>query len=339
MITIKDMAAMLNLSTTTVSNVIHGKTSEVSKVTVKKVQQMLAEYDYIPNINARNLASNQSKIIGVVLRTRLDKYTNMISDPFMGELIGAIEKEVRKMDYFFMIYISDDMNEIIQYVSTWNADGLILVGMQGDDYERLKERYHKPTLLIDNYAASKAHDCVNIGLDDENGSYLMTNYLIKNGHRKIAFVSDNLVGVDHERYKGFRRSLSDHGMNYSAANLILLKPVKGDVTKSLEELYNLCDRYTALSCASDHYAVTIINYLNDHGMRVPDQISVTGFDDNILSRVCRPAVTTIHQNVTEKGEVSVHTLFRLMNGETALGNIRLSVELIKRDSVKCLTME
>lgn len=98
MITIKDMAEMLGISTTTVSNVIHGKTSEVSQKTVERVEKLLDKYEYVPNISARSLSQNSSKIIGVALKCRKDKYANLFSDPFFGELIGALEAEIRQED-------------------------------------------------------------------------------------------------------------------------------------------------------------------------------------------------------------------------------------------------
>ena len=98
MITIKEIASRLGLSTTTVSNVIHGKTKEVSAETIARVQKFLEEVEYVPNINARNLAQGQSKIIGVVLKTldfRLWYSDNILSDPFVAEMIGGIERAVR----------------------------------------------------------------------------------------------------------------------------------------------------------------------------------------------------------------------------------------------------
>ena len=129
MITIKEIASRLGLSTTTVSNVIHGKTKEVSAETIARVQKFLEEVEYVPNINARNLAQGQSKIIGVVLKTldfRLWYSDNILSDPFVAEMIGGIERAVREAGYYMMLYISDDIAEIIQHISIWNVDGLIL---------------------------------------------------------------------------------------------------------------------------------------------------------------------------------------------------------------------
>lgn len=337
MITIKDMAEMLGISTTTVSNVIHGKTTEVSVSTVDKVRKMLDKYDYVPNINARNLAQNQSKIIGMALKAWNDKYENMIADPFIGELVGSIEREVRKKGYFFMMYISDDIGEIMQYVSTWNADGLILVGMLHDDYIKLKRRYKNPTVLIDSYASRDAASYINIGLDDTKGSYEMTNYLIKNGHTRLAFISDNLEGVDYERYLGHKSALLDHNLPCLEEDLIILHPGTNELESSLREIYDLSRNYTALICASDYYAVLIMNYLMEHGVKIPDDISITGYDDNIFSRLCRPGLTTVHQDVTAKGEVSVSTLVQMIQSpELPVKDTVLPVSLKIRDSVKSL---
>ena len=164
MITIKEIASRLGLSTTTVSNVIHGKTREVSAETIECVQKFLEEVEYVPNINARNLAQGQSKIIGVVLKSldfRLWHSSNILSDPFVADMIGGIEKAVREAGYYMMLYISDDIAEIIQHISIWNVDGLILFSMMDDDGNRVAAKYHKPIVCIDTYSSKNNDDFVN----------------------------------------------------------------------------------------------------------------------------------------------------------------------------------
>ena len=168
MITIKEIASRLGLSTTTVSNVIHGKTKEVSAETIARVQKFLEEVEYVPNINARNLAQGQSKImiIGVVLKTldfRLWYSDNILSDPFVAEMIGGIERAVREAGYYMMLYISDDIAEIIQHISIWNVDGLILFSMMDDDGNRVAAKYHKPIVCIDTYSSEKSDDFIKSG--------------------------------------------------------------------------------------------------------------------------------------------------------------------------------
>ena len=108
MITIKEMAEILGVSTTTVSNAIHGKTSEVSKRTVERVQKLLKEYDYVPNINARNLASNRSGIIGIGIVAK-QGIRNYLEDAFIAELVGTIERELKSYGYYLMMYFAESV--------------------------------------------------------------------------------------------------------------------------------------------------------------------------------------------------------------------------------------
>ena len=340
MVTIKDMAEKLGVSTTTVSNVINGKTSEVSQKTVERVNELLKESGYVPNINARNLAQNYSKIIGVALKGRKDKYENIFADPFHSELLGAIEAVIRANGYFMMIYTSEDINEIMGHVAGWNVAGLILIGMLHDDYVRIRSRYKRPVVLIDSYTPRNVAKYVNIGLEDEEGAYLMTKYLLDCGHRKIAFLADNMEGVDYIRYTGHQRAFEEYGLPVNLDDLIVICPGEGVRQNNMEEIYECSHNYTAFVCCSDYYAVILMNFLREKGVRIPEDLSITGFDDNLFARIVRPALTTIRQDVSEKGKLAVEYLIRLLDGEKLKEtNVRLPVELVVRDSVKNLNTE
>ncbi|MBQ3796502.1 MAG: LacI family DNA-binding transcriptional regulator [Butyrivibrio sp.] len=334
MITIKEIAKQLNMSTTTVSNVIHGKTSEVSDETKKKVQDFLDKVDYVPNISARNLAQNESKIIGLALKARADKYDNLIMDPFVSELIGGVEETIRNAGYFMMLYISSDTTEIMRHVSTWNVDGLILFGMLNDDGIRVSEKYKKPIVCIDTYSIEGLKHFTNVGLNDEQGSYDITNYLISKGHRKIAFLSDNMNGVDLARFTGYKMALKDAGIKYKSSNFLKIRPRAEDIEESLDEICKLSVDYTAIVCVSDLYAVTLIAALKDRGINVPDDISIVGFDDNMLGKLHRPALTTVHQDIKAKGVMAADTLLKQLSGEKTPNQIQLPTHLVIRDTVK-----
>lgn len=336
MITIKEIANMLGISTTTVSNVIHGKSGEVSPKTVERVQKILEEYEYVPNISARNLAQNESKIIGVAIKARKDKYVNILADPFFGRLLGGIEKEARENGYFMMVYISNDINELMEQVATWNVDGLILSGMLPDDFVRVRSRYKKPVVLIDSYLHKELTRYVNVGLEDKQGAYKMAKHLTSKGHRKIGFLTDNLEGVDYFRFQGFKQAMEEEGVAVGEENILLLRPGEDEKEESLKEIYSELQKYTVLMCMSDFYAAMIMNYLYDQGMRVPEDISITGFDDNMIGRVMRPKLTTIHQDIEQKGKTAVDTLIRMVHGEKISQDIKLPVYLIEGDSVKDL---
>lgn len=337
MITIKKIAQMLGTSTTTVSNVIHGKTSEVSPAMIEKVQKLIDEYNYVPNINARNLANNKSRIIGIVMKYKRDKCENFIKDPFGGELTGALESFVKAKGYFTMLYISDDIMEIIHSVSSWNVDGLILQGVQKEDAVFLKNKVKKPMVFIDCYFEELIMDYVNVGIQDRKGSYEITKYLIQNGHRKIAYLADNCVNVDYERFKGYKDALYEAGIPYNENNFIMLFPNRGDLTFMLADVYRRAKDFTALVCDSDYYAVHIMNYFTDRGIKVPKDISIVGFDDNVYSKIARPALTTVHQDVSKKSEIAVDKLFKMINKEDVGERLTyLPVKVIKRDTVRNL---
>ena len=321
------------MSTTTVSNVIHGKDSEVSEETRKRVQEFLKEVDYVPNINARNLAQNESKIIGLALKARVDKYENLIMDPFVSELIGGIEETIRNAGYFMMLYISRDTEKIMRHVSTWNVDGLILFGMLDDDGVRVSTKYKKPIVCIDTYSMEGLKHFTNVGLDDMGGTYEMVKYIISCGHERIAFLSDNNKGVDLARFKGYRKALDEAHIEYHDEDFLKIRPSSAEIDKSLDEICAKAMNYTAIMCVSDLYAVTLMAALTDRGIRVPEGISIAGFDDNMMGSLYRPALTTVHQDVKQKGVIAAQTLLKKMGGEETEAQITMPTRLVIRDTV------
>ena len=337
MITIKEIADMLDLSTATVSNVIHGKTGQVSEATVERVRQVLKEYDYVPNISARNLASNQSKIIGVAILNSRKGYVNYLKDAFISELLGSIERELKERDYYLMMCFLSDTRELIQRVSAWNADGLILFGIMAEDYLEIQKQFKKPQVYIDSYMGDLHLHGVNIGLDDRRGGYMAGRYLLEHGHRRIGFIADNFKGGDYERYCGFTQALSEAGIIVRESDFIEVEPDEQSLAACYERVYQRRHEFTAFFCASDYYALCLMNFLTDRGVKVPQEISIMGFDDNIYSRMARPAITTIHQDATQKGALAVHHLMRQFDSDEAVSDqVVLPVELVERDTVRRL---
>ena len=176
---------------------------------------------------------------------------------------------------------------------------------------------------------------VNIGLDDEKGAYEITCYLLKMGHRKIAFLADNMEGVDYIRFQGHQRALLDYGLEMQEENLLIFHPGTVERESSLRELYCQAKNYTAFMCCSDYYAVILMNYFMDRGIKIPEDLSVTGFDDNLMSRIVRPALTTVGQDVTEKGQLAVDYLLKMIQGtEFSESDVKLPVKVVIRDSVR-----
>ena len=213
-----------------------------------------------------------------------------------------------------MLYTSEDIDEIVRNVVSWNTEGLILIGMLHDDYLKIRSKYKKPAVLIDSYTPKNIARYVNIGLDDEEGGYLMTKYLLNCGHRKIAFLADNMEGVDYIRYTGHQRALQEYGLDIDLDNLIVIRPSKYERQGSMEEIYAVAHKFTAFMCCSDYYAVTLMKYLKAKGIRFPEDLSITGFDDNLYAQLACPSLTTIHQDIFQRGTIAAEYLFKMIDG-------------------------
>lgn len=337
MITIKEMANMLGVSTATISNVIHGKTSEVSPATIELVQRTIKECGYIPNISAQNLARNSSRIIGVVMKEKTREKENMLRDPFYGEIVGAIEQIVRARGYYLMMHISDNIADIIKCVNSWNIDGLIVVSVGYEDVAALKKGYKKPMVLIDCANYKKESEEINIALDDERGGYDITEYIIRCGHKKLAYFSYKADGIAGERYRGSVRALKEYGLPWDKESFPAVNIEELGMEGAMEAVCCMVGQYTAVLCSSDYYAARLMNYLEDRGINIPGDISVAGFDDNDFAQVVRPHLTTVKQNVTEKGMKAVHILIDMIEGKDGIRPaIVLPFNIVVRDSVKII---
>ncbi len=339
MITIKQIATELNMSTTTVSNVIHGKTKEVSKETIKKVQDYLDKVHYVPNMTARNLAQNQSNIIGIVLKTTEDRYSHILCDPFVSEMMGGIERAVREAGYYMMLYISEDIEEIINHVASWNVDGLLLFWMQDYDAIRVYKRFKKPVVYVDTYVnwgfmEEIGQTYVNVGLTDEESAKEAVEYLIGKGHKKIGYLAEKMSDVNLCRYQGYEKAMKEAGLEVKENWYYELDTTGSGIDKSLNDIAQRVKEVTVVFCSSDNFAGMLMNACITKGIRVPEDLSVMGFDDNQNGRLFRPALTTMHQDITGKGITATKELIKMIQGKVPKKHqIVFSTKLIERLSV------
>jgi LacI family transcriptional regulator len=146
-------------------------------------------------------------------------------------------------------------------------------------------------------------------------------------------MSDNTKGVDLARLTGYKRALEEAGIEFKEEDFLKIRPKSDELDESLEEICRRSLDYTAIMCVSDLYAVTLMSALQDRGIRVPEGISIAGFDDNMLGSLYRPALTTVHQDVKKKGVVAAQTLLKQIKGEETDHQITLPTRLVIRDTV------
>ncbi|MFP3091212.1 LacI family transcriptional regulator [Treponema sp. TIM-1] len=340
MITIKQIAVLAKVSPTTVSNVIHGRTDEMTPETLQRVQRVIKENDYVSNMSGRSLAKYGSKIIAVVKIEKNRKGDSMTHDPFFAEIIGTIEREVRTRGYFMMLYVSADVDECLHMVKAWNVEGMIICGCGADGCTQFVRSSEVPVVFIDGYFHNDGLPYANIGADDFHGGYVMTEYLIQQGHKRIAFLADfqKLQGEYAARRAGYKKALKKHGIPFLPEDYIY---INNDYQKRHKDYRNSTGGklygYTALFFASDFLAADYVNLLSDDGIHIPGDISVCGFDDNLYAVQTRPRLTTIHQDVPLKAFHAVEQILRMIRREpVAEYRIILPVSLVIRDSVKKL---
>ncbi len=174
----------------------------------------------------------------------------------------------------------------------------------------------------------------NVGVDDYSGGYQMTKYLMSMGHKSIMFVTDSTLGYSMDRIEGFKQALKEEKIDSSDKVLIVSRDSKERMKTYDKEMNNILAN-TAIFFSADIYAFEAIRYFKDLGLRVPEDISVAGFDDNYLAKMSRPRITTVCQDIRKKGSFAVNMLDTLIRGETLrFDNLRLPVEIVKRESVR-----
>ncbi|MCO7175729.1 LacI family DNA-binding transcriptional regulator [Sporolactobacillus kofuensis] len=343
MATIKQVAKLVGVSPTTVSNVIHGRKNKVSPEIYKRVKEALNQTNYVSNMSGRILSQNGSKIIGVILNYSRRSEINVVSDPFYNQMIGYLEEQIRMNEYYMMLYTSGSVQESLNLASAWKIEGLVILGALPEDAEKIIQVAQMPVAFIDTYIsdALMKKRFINVGLQDFKGCYEITNYLIDLGHRQIGFCADGntLKGVDEERYKGFKQAMADAGLKFDEEKDYFGLPYQ--INERHDYLSKLAKQrfrsYTALVFTSDYLAIDAMNILKDNQYRVPQDLSITGFDHNIFSEQARPKLTTVEQNVHEKAELTIkHLMQEIHEQGTQITNIKLSTKLIIQESTQAL---
>ena len=332
MLTIKDIAREAGVSRTTVSNVIHGASSHVSAETIERINKIIKENNYTPNMYARALVNKSSRIIGVINHSISAGDGNFMMDPFHTEVIGGIERELRKRDYYMMLRTVDSEEELVSLFRNWNLDGVIITGVFEDQFYERVVKSEIPCVLLDSYI--KHSSLMNVGLKDYDGAYQATKYLLEKGHKNIVFASPKIheEGVVRERFNGYNAALKDFGVLFNQKNLYECK-IDINAGRELGALIAERNDVTAVFATADMLAVGIMSGLFEKGVKIPDDISIVGFDDLYMSRITSPSLTTVHQNIVEKGELAASMLIDFIEKRDVNKNIIMSVSLVERNSV------
>jgi LacI family transcriptional regulator len=336
-ITIKDVAKRANVSKATVSRVLN-QSKPVSLQVREKVMKAVEELGFNPNPVARSLAMNKSGLIGVLISD--------ISNMFFSVLVSGIEAECFKQKYTpLLCSTKGDTERELYYLNLLKdqyVDGIIIfTPSPKEEHLHFFEKNLIPVLFKSYPNPAKSEfSCINI--DNFKAFYDITQFLIDLGHEKIGMFGGRFTTVHSEiyqRYAGFRKALEDNGLEFHEKWFL---EGETDIPTGYmrgKKLFSMKDIPTAVCCASDTIAIGAIRAAKEIGLRVPEDISITGFDDIPIAEAYSPSLTTVRQPIIEMGIQSAQMLIQqIQDKDNRSKEIRiLSHEIIVRES--CLKMK
>lgn len=338
-ITIKDIAKLSGVGISTVSRVLNNS-GFASPETKQKVMAAVHELNYIPNNNARNLKKTQTKTIAVLVKS--------ITNPFFQKMIHTIEQKTMLRGYSLELRnVNSNGQEMViaqQEVLDKNLCGIILMGGSFEYTEEEFRHLGVPCVLLTVSADKEVNKDLysSVIIDDEAENYKATDYLIKLGHRRIGCIYNaygQIKTPNTLRFEGYKRALLDNGIAFDPVLVSTFNTSQSGYEFGFNMMKNLMMRnkdMTAVVTMADIMAVGAAKAILSEGMRIPEDISVIGFDGIEVAEYYSPALDTISQPAEQMAVSAIDALFAMMQGEKT-SHIVYEATLLKRGSCMALS--
>lgn len=332
--TIKDVAKKANVSISTVSRVLN--TPEmVAEHKRTKVLQVVEELGYSPNALARGLIQKRTQTLGVLVPD--------VSNLFFAEVLRGMEDAALAKGLNLMLCNTDRkksrMKDYLHILNEKQVDGIIFTSEPiFPDYYELFDKMKLPIVLAATH--SLEYPLPSVKVNDEQAAFDAVSYLVEKGHREIGMISgpshDPIAGLP--RYQGFTRAMRTLGLNENFDEIVEYGSYRyEDGFEAMEKLYKKYPAVSAVFCASDEMALGVISYLHQIGKKVPEDVSVIGYDNTRMAHVSLPKLTTVSQPLNEIGYEAVIKMEELISaGEVEQLRTYLPHTIVERDSVKQL---
>lgn len=328
-VTIKDIANKANVSITTVSRVINNKKEGIGEETRKKILQIIEELDYSPDSIARSMKTKKTKSIGLIIPD--------IRNPYFPELVRGVEEIANQSNYDVLLYNTDGSEhkelESLKLIKENKVDGIIFTSSNTTTFDAGNKRYinnDSSVIFIDR--APEGGTYSGVFLNNVKAGYIATKHLIDLNHKNIGCITGpKQVQNSEERLNGYKKALNDAGINVNE-DIILT----GD--------YQMHSGYEAAKKLIKNRSVTAIFALNDLmafgvykaaqelGVKIPNDISIVGFDNLSFNELLTPKLTTIDQKVSKMGQAAARLLLNRIAGEKQNKSIYLEPQFIIRES-------
>ncbi|WP_125154618.1 LacI family DNA-binding transcriptional regulator [Clostridium rectalis] len=330
-ITIKDIAKEASVSIATVSRVINNKSQGVGKETRKKILSIMEKYNYVPSSVARGLVTKKTNIIGLILPD--------INNPFFPGIVRGAEDAANKYGYNIILCNTDDNEKrertYIQILKEKCVEGILYTSILNNKNKNVKLFYQHNIPFV---SLDRSVDMKNVPFvctNGEIGMHKIVEYLVQNGHAEIAYISgEKQIETSYSRLQGYKKALNKFGIPINE-KIIKYGDYKINSGRAcIRELLDSNETFTAVACENDLMAIGALEVLNNRNIKVPQQISITGYDNIFLTNVTFPKLTTIAQPTYDMGYKAVELLMSIINKEENYKKqIVLEPDLVIRDSV------
>ena len=333
MVTIKDIARESGYSISTVSRVLNHR-SDVSPDAKKKIEETVRKFNFVPNNNAKHLKQNNSKAIGVLVKGT----SNML----FASIVEEIQRMIEKTEYTLVVsYIDEDADEVEQAVLLCRERkplGLLFLGGNPEHFEQGFEEVDVPCVLVTNRAnTTKFENLSSVATDDIAGARCAVDALFEAGHKKIGILGGNLEKshTSRQRFNGCKKSFEAHSQEMKVE--LCYEKSRFSFDSAYRAMGRLVEKYpdvTAVFAMSDVTAIGAIRALRDRGYRVPEDISVIGFDGIALADYYNPKLTTIKQQYQILATRSVEILFGQIELKMDPVHELVPFELVNGESIR-----
>jgi len=323
-----DVARLARVSTATVSRTL-SLPHKVKAATAARINQAVETLGYVAHGAARALASRRTRTIGAVLPT--------LDNTIFAKTVQALQRSLDQAGY--MLVVASDEHDaeaetrVTRTLLEHGVDGLVLLGTTHHECVRkMLETHQVPYVLIWAFDPEGRLPCV--GVDNRAAGARIARHLLELGHREFAMISGIMAGNERaqDRLRGVREALAAHGYEL-ASHRVVEKPFTLDGGREgLREVFAGTSRPTAVVCGNDSLAIGALAECHDRGIAVPDELSITGFDDREIAAVVTPGLTTVHFPAAELGALAAQHLLARMAGEEVASRTDLPVELVVRGS-------
>lgn len=326
-----DLAKLAGVSKSTVSRAL-ADSPRVTKETRKRIQKLAKEHNYRLNMRARNFRLRKVLTIGVLLPSN-GRADWLATDPFVLEMLGSVADALEARgghELLLAKHTNNDPSWIEEFARTRSVDGIIVIG-QSLYHEQLNRAAESQRAMVVWGAELPDQKYITVGSDNYRGGRLATEHLLKQGRKNFAFLGDVRYPETKLRYQGYRDVLKKAGLAYGSELTTDSDHASDIALESISKLLASESGFDALIASTDMLAISAIKAINDYGLKVPQDISVVGYDNITLANYSSPTLSSITQDRLTAGTQLVEKLFDLIESGTA-ENMHISTELVIRNS-------